>query len=605
MSGESTESLARDCVEALHALNAFSTGVSPEGRGQANVFLMRLQNRTEIWEIADLILNTQDLPEYCHYFAANALALRLQWGFGDLAHLTDRLHFRTALLSYLTMQLSSTNIRRRLADCVAILVVHMTGSGEWQTALPDILEKFGNDDGVLSLLEILRSIPEQVHSKRIVMPAMSLKRADSTISQWATECLDVLHSLITSTDNVKLQASVFECFAAWNSNGLMHFNKAVAHPLLTVTYEAAATSRDLLEPACDALRGLFMYFDGSGASNEKAFELITKTLELMSVFDKEMEGGADDHTVLHCIAHVQLELADSFRQQLITNSEVAGAIIDVMTTILSCGIPPVVEQTFIFWERLYRLYVSTRKDIESDYHFCESRPSGEHSDADYDEILRNTQSRDLALEQHKKDLMPRLANAMLSVVKTMQLPDDYLSLSLEEQMEYRDHRYHASEALVAIGDVVEQKETLNTLWGRFQEAYEDYRNQISEEQEQTSLLGAVSCEWQPLEAVLYALRFVHNFVDDRDANMMPTLMNILPTFRVHRELRNSALSLMASYASWIYYNPHVLETLLPCVVSSLVQPSLVRTATDTFRTLCEACSKYLARNYLDILTQVS
>ncbi|KAJ2853309.1 hypothetical protein J3B02_003205, partial [Coemansia erecta] len=131
--------------------------------------------------------------------------------------------------------------------------------------------------------------------------------------------------------------------------------------------------------------------------------------------------------------------------------------------------------------------------------------------------------------------------------------------------------------------------------------------------EVASNIGAFSlANWQTIESVLFALKSIGEAVPESEAvhlqklfsaellsgHFMPVLQTTVdPNDRVSQwgltSTKMSMLSLIGAYSEWWKGHPDLLLLVVPCVTSSLNQPSLVQTAVAAFRRICDSCRDQL------------
>ncbi|KAJ2721252.1 hypothetical protein GGI07_004085 [Coemansia sp. Benny D115] len=119
--------------------------------------------------------------------------------------------------------------------------------------------------------------------------------------------------------------------------------------------------------------------------------------------------------------------------------------------------------------------------------------------------------------------------------------------------------------------------------------------------------------WQRAEALLFALRSIGEAVPETEAAHLPRLFsaellgshflpvlqaNVAPDDRAAQwglvTTKTAVLALIGAYGDWWRGHADLLPVVVPCVTSSLAQPSLVQPAVAAFRRICDSCREQLA-----------
>lgn len=101
--------------------------------------------------------------------------------------------------------------------------------------------------------------------------------------------------------------------------------------------------------------------------------------------------------------------------------------------------------------------------------------------------------------------------------------------------------------------------------------------------------------WQPMEAVLFALRTIASVVDRRESEALPRLIPALLTVRAHPKLVYAVILNIGCYADWLRYHADLLEPILAYVAAGFAEAATCAAAAQALKYLCESCGRLLAR----------
>ena len=91
--------------------------------------------------------------------------------------LINRINFRNSLLEHLRAITGTTDtvIRTQLCLAMADLILLMP---EWKEAVPELMQKLSEPNQILTLLEVLMLLPEEVDSRHLRLGANRLEIRD-------------------------------------------------------------------------------------------------------------------------------------------------------------------------------------------------------------------------------------------------------------------------------------------------------------------------------------------------------------------------------------------------------------------------------------------
>ncbi|RIA97689.1 armadillo-type protein [Glomus cerebriforme] len=112
-------------------------------------------------------------------------------------------------------------------------------------------------------------------------------------------------------------------------------------------------------------------------------------------------------------------------------------------------------------------------------------------------------------------------------------------------------------------------------------------------------------QWQDLESTLFCIKSIAEAVESSEIIYLPRLFGsevygILPV-QGHTKLRNTALSLIGSYADWFKSNPRFVLPALNYLIPALSDIELALTAATAFKEVCDVCRDSLISGIEDLV----
>jgi transportin-3 len=216
---------------------------------QADEFLKAFQQSDEAWAITNEILANPQAPGNAHFLAAQTLHAKLQQDW-DLLPAELYGTIRETCLAHVDRYAGSAPaLRSQVARVVAVLVVQYV---DWENPIPTLITALAKDQTALILLDILCEIPEECHSRRLVIHDDARSLARQKITACSSNMLTLLYQYLQATGGSRdVQERVLKCFASW---GAFDFpsDELAASPLLPLTFEALQVP-ELVIPAADCI----------------------------------------------------------------------------------------------------------------------------------------------------------------------------------------------------------------------------------------------------------------------------------------------------------------------------------------------------------------
>lgn len=109
-------------------------------------------------------------------------------------------------------------------------------------------------------------------------------------------------------------------------------------------------------------------------------------------------------------------------------------------------------------------------------------------------------------------------------------------------------------------------------------------------------------KWPYVESCLHSFSSISECIEMENLylpKLMCTLKEI-PYNNLHTNVLSSALDCVGAYSEWVHDHPHLLEKLIPLVISGIGNADVTPNATMALKDLCYSCQNLLAP-YADVL----
>ncbi|KAK2556661.1 Importin-13 [Acropora cervicornis] len=105
----------------------------------------------------------------------------------------------------------------------------------------------------------------------------------------------------------------------------------------------------------------------------------------------------------------------------------------------------------------------------------------------------------------------------------------------------------------------------------------------------TLLSGEAKPSWQSVDATLYLVQAVSEYVEPNEESYIPAILSMLPRLPDNSYVSQTALLMVGSYSEWLKCHPDHLRSVLPVLLGGLSQEQLASASTQALRDICEEC----------------
>lgn len=396
------------CVSLVNNGDRRYHGTNSSDRRAADRFLQRLQRESAGWALADAILggltplaplesfSSQPLGCEALVFAAMTLHVKVC---GDLHELSDeqQVQLREATIAHLSRwgggpsaHLVPPALVKKLALAVAALAVQ-TG---WEDVLAFVeaqLADSGGSEAVtaeavartcrvrLVALELLTALPEQCASRRLCVSRARRVAYSQFLKSVSAGALSVITNVVAATSELQQQAipdaseanvsqaitrlntRAFTCLHSWMCWSEVHPELVAANPLFLGAFEALSHSQ-LFDVAADVILEALRAYDCSKPANLVVVRAVApRIMSLRPRFEQAVVSDDDDALGL---ARLLCEMGESY-MPLIASPQNASEMLAVVDLELCCARHPerkVAGLALRFFYKLSRAWTQMPED---------------------------------------------------------------------------------------------------------------------------------------------------------------------------------------------------------------------------------------------------
>ncbi|KAL9951487.1 hypothetical protein ACROYT_G044156 [Oculina patagonica] len=541
---EELQALLFQCEQALFTLYS---GQERTNRDTAHKWLLTTQKSQHAWQLCWRLMQSDKPPEI-QFFGASMLHFKISKNWSELqeGHYND---LRSELFKHIFMFSSGPRIvLTRL--CIALGAFALNSMPEhWSNAVSDIINTLQNargssQDGVwpMVMLEVLTVLPEEFHSGDFAHGRKSSLRGE--LQNGVSQVLVVIHQNLSSSQSTQVRQQALKCLISWVQFGVTIIDLGDALPLV---FESVHNP-ELFDASVDLIVEVATHPSGMKYPSYM-WKFVSSVLMLGETLRTALQSGDTDTSRGLC--RVMVSLAETHLKLLLSadTEEKKKQGFTLVQLLLECaGAPgwyPVDEQcseiTFNFWYTL-------QDDISTE------EPS--------------------AMEKHKAMYGPVLLSLCQVFMRKVQYPPENLwqGFSTDEKEQFRCYRQDIADTVMYVYCLL-RAHCLQQLY-----------HMLS-----TLLSGETEATWQSLDATLYLIQSVAEYVEPTEESFIPAILSLLPRLPAHSYVSQTALLMVGSYSEWLKCHPDHLRSVLPVLLGGLSQEHLASASTQALRGICEEC----------------
>ncbi|KAE8124129.1 hypothetical protein FH972_019038 [Carpinus fangiana] len=544
------------------ALNALYHHPDDAVRMQADRWLQDFQRTLDAWQVADNLLHDATSNLETLIFCSQTLRSKVQRDFEELPSEAFR-PLRDSLNTLLKkFHKGPPKVRTQISIAVAALAVYVPaedwGDGGIVNWLRD--EMKSHPEYIPGFLELLAVLPEEVYNYKIAARPERRRQFEKELTSQMEVALSILTACLSINE---LKEQVLEAFSSWLrlKHGIP--GSVLASQPLVHTALSSLNAEFISEASVNVISELIHYSAG-GSSGGVAVQmpLIQVIVPQVMNLKAHLKDSSKDEEDVKAIARLFADMGDSYVELIATGSDESMLIVNALLEVASHPEYYIASMTFNFWHSL-QVFL-TRRDSYL--------PFGNEASIE-------------AERKRRQDAFVPSYESLVSLVSfRVQYPQDYHDLSHEDRKEFKQTRYAVADVLIDAASVLGGDATLRILYKKLVEAIAGCGN-------------GENSEWRPVEAALFCIRAISNYVSVVEAEVMPQVMSLLPKLPRQPQLLQTVCLSIGAYSKWLdsaSIGPSILPSLIEILMSGMgTSEDSAAAAALAFRHICDDCRRKL------------
>lgn len=332
---------------------------------------------------------------------------------------------------------------------------------------------------------------------------------------------------------------MFDTLRSWLQGGEVAASQVSQTPLFPALFDALP-SDELFDSAVDCLCDLIH----ETQELEDNIQVIHQVLPRLINLTPQLEQHKDDPDRIRGYCRVLSEAGETYKDLIVRHP---SEFLPLVQAIAACAEYPdldIVPITFGFW---YNLATA---------------------------IGRNREPSDAL--QPILDIFERLQTV---IIGHLHFPRDDEQVTAQERDEFRMFRHRMGDTLKDCCHVLGAATCLRKSYQLVQVA-------LAKQQQAT---------WQEIEAPLFSMRSMGAEVDPNDDEVLPHIMDMLPSLPDHPRIRYAAILVISRYTQWIDRHPQNLAFQLQYISAGfdMAQEDVSAAAAQAMKFMCQDCNRHL------------
>lgn len=421
---------------------------------------------------------------------------------------------------------------------------------EWgDNVVGSMIERFGSDPSeVVTLLEFLTVLPEEVTMNQRI-PVDTEHYNVRTVNLLQRPSLDVLRILTMYIQaqgvTEKIQGAVFACLASWLKAGEISIQALVPTPLFTMSFDCLADEQ-LFDVAVDVVCDIINETQ-EVEENQEAIQLIVgRLLPLRPELQRAINDGDDDKVRGLCRMFVQA--GEAYHRLMLQHRDAFFPLVEAIFECASYNDLDIVQITFRFW---YFLAIDIGRN--------RSDPGAQAFAPVYQQLLE-------------------------AIVKHLRFPNEMEGWSGQERDDFKSFRHFMGDTLKDCCHVLGSQTCLARSLSMIQEVLAKANGPGS------------TVQWQDVEAPLFSMRAMGAQADPHDDDILPRIIDVIPSLPSHPRLNYAALLVISRYTEWVKHHPDRIPMILSYTSAGFNagDTDVAAAASQAFNYLGQDCDAELA-----------
>jgi hypothetical protein len=490
---ENTEWSLERVEKALQIL--YDPSSSQQLRSQSQQWLNLFLKTNDAWNVSVVMLQRENFV--VRHFGAQTLEYKVKYEWSQLNQ-TQQAQLLKFLLNYLKIFTGPEPLLTRLCVVVAQITLQTIPS-PWTTWLDDLIALASPDDnhkGRLSLLEMLRILPEEVH--RMLNTDPRRKAAHHYLNSVAGRVLCVLNAFLQNSE-ISIQKRAAVALLSWVELDIP-LKELVEGPIIETVFHSMRKNIEIVPCCCEVISHIIQSSELPKVPNTVKM-LLEKIVGLFPLYEMSLQTQND--TVALSLCGLFGIVGEHF-PTLIIREEIGKELLKIL---LKCTTHPnlkISEATFQFWFEFFEEVMNEMND----------------SDA-RDEL------------EHFQEVAQQLVEIIRQQFK---YPLTYEQWQEDQIEAFRTYRTEGSDTLLQCYDVLKGK----------------FIKYIFQALHQEVMLTNPK-DWRSIEATLFTLHAVNESAarETKFKKYADSLLQYYPHFPSHPQLAITAIKVLGAYAPWM------------------------------------------------------
>ncbi|KAK4688053.1 transportin-3, partial [Tremellales sp. Uapishka_1] len=539
MSHLPSDQAAATVLQALHTLYH-----DPESaaKRRASEWLEEFQHSAEAWQTCHSLLTSPSSPPESRLFAAQSFRAKILYDLPQLpreslAPLRDSLIASLAPLTQPSAPAGSRAVLIQLCLALSDLALQMP---EWTNVVGGMIDQFGKDPSTVTvLLGFLRCLVEEFGNPRIPLSSEEARSVMSDLAAGsADQVIGVLGMYIQASGvTTAIQISVYETLRSWLQAGEVMSAQIIQTPLFHAAFEALSSDQ-LFDSAVDVITQLIH----ETLEVQDNVEVIQQIVPRLVALRPQLDIHKDDPDRIRGYCRMFCEAGETYHELIARHP---ADLIPLVGAIAACAAYPdldIVPITFNFW---YTLAEALGRMSEQDLY---------------------------------QPLLDIYVNLQTVIISHLHFPRDDEEQSAEERDEFRIFRHRMGDTLKDCCHVLGAPACLKKSYDLV-----------------IAALAKPSPSWQEIEAPLFSMRSMGAEVDPDDDEVLPRIMDMLPSLPDHPRIRYAAILVISRYTQWIDRHPANLAFQLQYISAGfdMAEEEVSAAAAQAMKFMCQDCNQHL------------
>lgn len=332
-----------------------------------------------------------------------------------------------------------------------------------------------------------------------------------------------------------IQIQIFNCVRSWIYSGELVASALGDSPLLVYAF-AALASDELFDAAVNLICDVIHETQEVGENMSVILLIVPRVIDLRVM----LATHKDDSDRMRGYTRIFAEAGETYRLLLLQAPDQFLPIVEAIAECTAYHDLDVVPITFNFWYRL-------------------------------------------AQSIGKLSVVPPVLHEAYSalveiIIRHLHFPSDPSAMTSQEAEEFRSFRHVMGDTLKDCCHVLGTDKCLAR-------AYEMILSAIN--------AGGANVQWQAIEAPLFSMRSMGAELDPMDNQILPNIMDVIPSLPVHPRVRYAALLVISRYTQWTNEHPTYIPFQLQYISTGFndADPEVPAAAGLAMKYLCKDCKQ--------------